>query len=87
MLQCGTKELRPALAFIWAKMLSIDLVCQNELIKDDGFVLKLKFYVEYFSYLYFVQILEDQNLEPRLKIVPAFVMATLISNNRFNYFN
>lgn len=36
-----------------------------------------------FSYLYFVQILDDPTLEPRLKIVPAFVMATLISNNRF----
>lgn len=36
LLQCCTKELRPALAFIWAKILSIDPVNQNELIKDNG---------------------------------------------------
>jgi regulator-associated protein of mTOR len=36
LLQCGTKELRPALAFIWAKILAVDPICQHELIKDNG---------------------------------------------------
>uniref|UniRef100_A0A915CZ32 Raptor N-terminal CASPase-like domain-containing protein n=1 Tax=Ditylenchus dipsaci TaxID=166011 RepID=A0A915CZ32_9BILA len=73
LLQCNTKELRASLAFIWAKILSIDPVCQykvivDELIKDNG-------------YFYFIQILNDPSLGSRLKIVPAFVMATLICNN------
>lgn len=37
LLQCGTKELRPSLAFIWAKILSVDPSCQNDLIKDNGY--------------------------------------------------
>jgi regulator-associated protein of mTOR len=68
LLQCGTKELRPSLAFIWAKILSVDPVCQHELTKDDG-------------YYYFIQILNDPVVNPRLKIIPAYVMATLIYNN------
>lgn len=36
LLQCGTKELRPALAFIWSKILSVDPFCQQELVKDNG---------------------------------------------------
>ncbi|KAI1724258.1 target of rapamycin complex 1 subunit mip1 [Ditylenchus destructor] len=85
LLQCGTRELRPSLAFIWAKILSVDLLCplgdrtvlysnvdkyacQNELIKEKG-------------YSYFIQILNDPSVGSRLKIVPAFVLATLIYNN------
>uniref|UniRef100_A0A914DRW0 Raptor N-terminal CASPase-like domain-containing protein n=1 Tax=Acrobeloides nanus TaxID=290746 RepID=A0A914DRW0_9BILA len=68
LLQCGTKELRPALAFIWAKILSVDPICQEELVKDNG-------------YFYFIQILNDPTVSNRIKVVPAFVMATLIYNN------
>jgi regulator-associated protein of mTOR len=68
LLQSGTRELRPSLAFIWAKILSVDPACQNELIKDNGFI-------------YFLQILNDPAVSPRNKIVPAYVLATLIYNN------
>lgn len=68
LLQCGTRELRPALAFIWAKILSVDPICQHELVKNN-------------EYFYFIQILNDPTVSPRLKIVPAFVMASLIYDN------
>uniref|UniRef100_A0A914N361 Raptor N-terminal CASPase-like domain-containing protein n=1 Tax=Meloidogyne incognita TaxID=6306 RepID=A0A914N361_MELIC len=68
LLQCGTRELRPALTFIWAKILAIDPICQHDLVKDNG-------------YYYFLQVLNDQSMSPRMKIVSAFVMATIICNN------
>ncbi|CAB3409168.1 unnamed protein product [Caenorhabditis bovis] len=36
LLQSSTKELRPHLAFIWAKILAVDPSCQNELFKENG---------------------------------------------------
>uniref|UniRef100_A0A183C0Q3 Raptor_N domain-containing protein n=1 Tax=Globodera pallida TaxID=36090 RepID=A0A183C0Q3_GLOPA len=68
LLQCSTREVRPALAFIWAKILAIDPGCQHELVKDNG-------------YDYFLQVLNDQSVSPRMKIISAFVMATIIYNN------
>ena len=65
---CNTKELRPSLAFIWAKILSVDPACQFELVKENEFH-------------YFLQILNDSEVNARVKIVPAYVMATLIYNN------
>jgi hypothetical protein len=34
----------------------------------------------FFSYYYFIQILNDAHSTPRMKIVPAYVMATIIHN-------
>ncbi|KAL3088765.1 hypothetical protein niasHT_027908 [Heterodera trifolii] len=68
LLQCPTPEVRPALAFIWAKILAIDPGCQHELVKDNG-------------YDYFLQVLNDQSVSPRMKIISAFVMATFIYKN------
>lgn len=34
LLQSATKELRPWLAFIWAKILAVETSCQVDLIKD-----------------------------------------------------
>lgn len=65
LLQSTDQNLRAPLAFIWAKILCVDPECQHDLIKENG-------------YFYFIQILNDSNTEPRMKIVPAFVMATLI---------
>ncbi|KAI6232468.1 WD-REPEATS-REGION domain-containing protein [Aphelenchoides besseyi] len=67
LLQSASRELRGPLAFIWAKILWVDPVCQHELVKDNG-------------YFYFIQILNDSLSTPRMKIVPAFVMATIIHN-------
>jgi regulator-associated protein of mTOR len=55
------KELRPLLTFIWAKILAIDGSCQIELVKDrDGLV-------------YFIQALNDHDVDPIHKIYSAFV--------------
>ncbi|VDN06650.1 unnamed protein product [Thelazia callipaeda] len=70
LLQSATKELRPWLAFIWAKILAVETNCQVDLTKD-----KEK------GYTYFLTILNDPNTDPRQKVVPAFVMAALIENN------
>ncbi|TKR72947.1 hypothetical protein L596_020326 [Steinernema carpocapsae] len=69
LLQCGTLTLRPWLAFIWAKILAVESDCKNELMKDNGF-------------MYFIQILNDPQMPSRFKIVPAFVTAMLIHNNK-----
>ncbi|KAK6112160.1 Raptor N-terminal CASPase like domain family protein [Brugia pahangi] len=70
LLQSATKELRPWLAFIWAKILAVETSCQVDLIKDKER-----------GYMYFLTILNDPSTNPRQKIVPAFVMAALIENN------
>uniref|UniRef100_A0A183E0K9 Regulatory-associated of TOR 1 n=1 Tax=Gongylonema pulchrum TaxID=637853 RepID=A0A183E0K9_9BILA len=70
LLQSATKELRPWLAFIWAKVLAVESTCQEDLIKDKER-----------GYMYFLQILNDPHTNPRQKIVPAFVMAAVIQNN------
>jgi len=41
LLQCGTRELRPALTFIWAKILAIDPICQHDLVKDNGYFISI----------------------------------------------
>ncbi|VDM41062.1 unnamed protein product [Toxocara canis] len=70
LLQSATKELRPWLAFIWAKILAVEPSCQVDLIKDKDR-----------GYMYFIQILNDPHTNPRQKIVPAYVTAALIENN------
>jgi regulator-associated protein of mTOR len=36
LLQSPAKDMRPWLAFIWAKILAVDPGCQSDLIKDHG---------------------------------------------------
>ncbi|VDK28370.1 unnamed protein product [Anisakis simplex] len=45
LLQSATKELRPWLAFIWAKILAVEPSCQVDLIKDKdrGYVFHVSF--------------------------------------------
>jgi regulator-associated protein of mTOR len=38
LLQSPAAELKPVLVFIWAKILAVDLTCQNDLLKDNGFL-------------------------------------------------
>jgi regulator-associated protein of mTOR len=68
LLQSGTKELRNSLAFIWAKILIVDAKCCDDLLNDDGF-------------MYFIDILRDRTVQPRYKIVPAFVICTLMNHH------
>lgn len=52
LLQSPAAELKPVLVFIWAKILAVDSSCQNDLLKDNGF-------------LYFVNILaSNANMPP-----------------------
>ncbi|KAJ3050506.1 hypothetical protein HK097_008544 [Rhizophlyctis rosea] len=46
LLQSPAPELKPVLVFIWAKILAVDRSCQNDLLKDNG-------------YMYFVTILSS----------------------------
>lgn len=53
LLQSPAAELKPVLVFIWAKILAVDSSCQNELLKDNGF-------------LYFVNILASNANMPAI---------------------
>lgn len=66
LLKSGTRELRTALSFIWAKILIVDPKCCEDLLNDDGF-------------MYFIEILKDRTVLPRFKIVSAFVICTLMT--------
>ncbi|VDP10977.1 unnamed protein product [Soboliphyme baturini] len=69
LLQCAAKELRPLLSFIWAKILAVDSGYQTDLIKDGG-------------HRYFLQFLSDPTVSSENKVVPAFVIASILDGNR-----
>ena len=60
------KELRPLLTFIWAKILAVDKSCQAELLNN--------------GYSYFIQVLNDQSVEPTQKVYSVFVLSCLVDN-------
>lgn len=68
LLQSGTRELRPSLTFIWAKILIVDSKCSEDLLCDD-------------NYLYFIEIIKDKTVLPRFKIIPVFVLCTLMKHH------
>ena len=37
LLQSAAHELKPVMIFIWARILAVDMACQSELIKDNGY--------------------------------------------------
>lgn len=74
LLQSPASELRPVLVFIWAKLLAVDPSCQNDLLKDNG-------------YLYFIGILgmSDLNLgsvanSSEHRAMCAFVLSVFCRN-------
>ncbi|GMR33494.1 hypothetical protein PMAYCL1PPCAC_03689 [Pristionchus mayeri] len=88
LLQSNTRELKPSLAFIWAKILAVDPGCQAELFKENGEESRMSSMnsarpreKKELRYFYFVKMLNDPLTPPRQKVVPAFVLATLFHNN------
>ncbi|GMT03406.1 hypothetical protein PENTCL1PPCAC_25580 [Pristionchus entomophagus] len=87
LLQSNTRELKPSLAFIWAKILAVDPGCQAELFKENGEESRMGSMnartreKKELRYFYFVKMLNDPLTPPRQKVVPAFVLATLFHNN------
>ncbi|RDA85468.1 hypothetical protein CP532_1022 [Ophiocordyceps camponoti-leonardi (nom. inval.)] len=69
LLQSAAAELKPVMVFIWARLIAVDLSCQQDLIKDSG-------------YSYFAQILKPSEGLPVVdsdehKAMCAFILAML----------
>lgn len=62
LLQSTDKQLRPHLAFVWAKILATDSSHQRHLVEDGGY------------HQYFLRILNDPGLPEQQKIVAALVL-------------
>ncbi|KAI9004073.1 raptor N-terminal caspase like domain-containing protein [Gaertneriomyces semiglobifer] len=73
LLQSPAPELKPVLVFIWAKILAVDRSCQNDLLKDNG-------------YMYFLGILASQANPPMVSNVSehramcAFILSIFCTN-------
>uniref|UniRef100_A0AC35TRU8 Raptor_N domain-containing protein n=1 Tax=Rhabditophanes sp. KR3021 TaxID=114890 RepID=A0AC35TRU8_9BILA len=67
LLQCFNAEIRTWLTFIWAKILAVFPAHKEDLLKEK-------------RYTYFTNILQDQEMDINFKMVPAFVISTLILN-------
>ncbi|XP_046854750.1 regulatory-associated protein of mTOR-like isoform X4 [Xenia sp. Carnegie-2017] len=67
LLQSSSRELRPLLVFIWAKILAVDDTCQADLVKDNG-------------HRYFVSVLADPYMPPEHRTMAAFVLTTIVKN-------
>lgn len=51
LLQSATKELKPWLAFIWAKILAVEPNCQQDLIKEKEARCRINyFFIDFFTY-------------------------------------
>lgn len=70
LLQSAAPELKPVMVFIWARVIAVDISCQQDLIKDSG-------------YSYFAQILKPSEGLPAMvngdehKAMCAFILAML----------
>lgn len=65
LLQSSTRELRPVLVFIWAKILAVDPSCQVDLVKE---------------YKYFLSVLQDNSVSKQHRTLSAFVLASIVHN-------
>lgn len=65
LLQSSTRELRPVLVFIWAKILAVDPSCQVDLVKE---------------YKYFLSVLQDNTVSKQHRTLSAFVLASIVHN-------
>ncbi|KAH8399810.1 hypothetical protein KR215_003199 [Drosophila sulfurigaster] len=65
LLQSSTRELRPVLVFIWAKILAVDPSCQVDLVKE---------------YKYFLSVLQDNAVSKQHRTLSAFVLASIVHN-------
>lgn len=72
LLQSAAQELKPVMVFIWTRVLAVDISCQQDLIKDNG-------------YTYFAAIMKPQETMPVVgvmvldehKAMCAFILAML----------
>ncbi|KAL2269067.1 hypothetical protein VTJ83DRAFT_3913 [Remersonia thermophila] len=72
LLQSAAQELKPIMVFIWTRVLAVDISCQQDLIKDNG-------------YTYFASIMKPQEIFPVVapwvldehKAMCAFILAML----------
>jgi len=69
LLQSAAAELKPVMVFIWARLLAVDVTCQQDLIKDSG-------------YNYFAAILKPSDVLPVVntdehKAMCAFILAMI----------
>ncbi|KAL7812884.1 raptor N-terminal caspase like domain-containing protein [Trichoderma aethiopicum] len=74
LLQSAATELKPVMVFIWARLIAVDISCQQDLIKDSG-------------YSYFAQILKPSEALPVVngdehKAMCAFILAMLCKGYR-----
>lgn len=65
LLQSSTRELRPVLVFIWAKILAVDPSCQVDLVKE---------------YKYFLSVLQDTSVSKEHRTLSAFVLSSIVHN-------
>ncbi|XP_052856636.1 regulatory-associated protein of mTOR [Drosophila gunungcola] len=65
LLQSSTRELRPVLVFIWAKILAVDPSCQVDLVKE---------------YKYFLSVLQDTAVSKEHRTLSAFVLSSIVHN-------
>ncbi|CAG8437461.1 2822_t:CDS:2 [Diversispora eburnea] len=72
LLQSPAQDLKPPLVFIWARILAVDRSCQQDLLKDSG-------------YVYFVNIIAPNSIlnipnETEHRAMCAFILAILCTN-------
>ncbi|XP_067126176.1 regulatory-associated protein of mTOR [Centruroides vittatus] len=67
LLQSSARELRPLLAFVWAKVIAVDNTCQADLVRDGG-------------HKYFLNILADPYIPAEHRTMAAFVMSCIVHN-------
>ncbi|XP_065066347.1 regulatory-associated protein of mTOR-like [Rhopilema esculentum] len=65
LLQGSSREIRPLMVFIWAKILAVDSTCQADLVKDGG-------------HNYFLSVLADPYMPAEHRTMAAFVIARII---------
>jgi regulator-associated protein of mTOR len=68
LLQCSSSDLKKILVFIWAKIISFDKSCQQDLVKDAG-------------HTYFVNVLQSKPDDPDLKALCCFVLSQIMSEH------
>ncbi|UYV81949.1 RPTOR [Cordylochernes scorpioides] len=69
LLQSSARELKPLLAFVWAKVIAVDKTCQADLVRDNG-------------HKYFLTIIGDSTYStPEHRTLAAFVLASVVHNH------
>jgi len=73
LLTAKSKQLRPLITFIWAKIIAVDKSYQSGLIEYNN---------GHSSTQYFINVLADTNVDPGHKVYSMFVLSCLVDNYR-----